>query len=252
MRKHLLPVVSFFLWWWSVLPIQAAAQEPMAFFVKHDRFFTTSQGRLIIDGSGISYTPEKERKKVMSWKYVDIQQIKIESPARLELLTYEDTRWQLGRDRRFVFQIVQGQITPGVAMFLRERVATPVVSAVFAQPEGAILYSVPAKHLHALGMGCQGELLFAEGGIYYRSSNTKHSRFWLLETIESLGQQSPFTFRITVREQNLLGAERNFQFQLKRAMGDGIYQRLWRKVYEPESWLSRLPAGGRPTGPLEF
>ena len=71
--------------------------------------------------------------------------MKIESPTQLEILTYEDVGWKLGRDRRFEFQIVDGQITPELVLLLRDWLPAGVVSTVFSEPRD-IFYVIPAKH----------------------------------------------------------------------------------------------------------
>ncbi len=123
--------------------------------------------------------------------------------------------------------------------FLRERLPNALVSAVFTSPDDAA-YRVPVKHNHALGGGCEGQLLFTEKGLYYSASRSDHSRFWPMEDIESLGRMSDSHIRISAREHSHSGGVRNFQFQLKRPMDGATYQRWWHKIYEPESWLDKL------------
>lgn len=220
-------------------PLLQAVGEPAVLSVRHDHFIGSGQGQLTIDKEGIAYDSEDDEEHLRSWSYTDIQQVKIESPTQLEILSYEDVGWKFGRDRRFEFQIIDGRITPELVRLLRRRLPAAVVSAVFSEPQD-VFYTSPAKHRHRLGGGCDGELFFDERGIYYVSSNRNHSRFWPLDAIESLGRQSDFSFRITVREQNLLGETRNFQFQLKRPLDKEAYELFWRKIYEPESWLNRV------------
>ena len=61
-----------------------------------------------------------------------------------------------------------------------------------------------------------------------------------MEDIESLGRMSGSNIRVTAWEHSHSGSIRNFQFQLKRPMDGETYERLWRKIYEPESWLDKL------------
>ena len=83
-------------------------------------------------------------------------------------------------------------------------------------------------------------MLFSENGVYYNTSDSEHSRFWPIEDIESLGRMSRSNIRITARGHSHLGSIRNFQFQLKQPMDDETYELLWRKIYEPQSWLDKL------------
>ena len=196
-----------------------------------------------IDQEGIIYNAEKDNKHSARWSFADIQEVKIESPQKIYLRTYEDVWWKLNRDRTFEFELVEGEIKPEVVDFLRERLPVRLVSAVFTPPDNAA-YRVPAKHRHALGGGCEGQLVFTERGIYYNTSDSDHSRFWPMEDIESLGRMSGSNIRITAWEHSHSGSVRNFQFQLKRPMDGETYERLWRKIYEPESWLTQPSIGG--------
>jgi len=64
---------------------------------------------LIITPDKIEYkTSHKDESR--SWRYVDIQQIKIESPIEIEIMTYEDQKQLLGRDRVFKFKLLEGEI----------------------------------------------------------------------------------------------------------------------------------------------
>ncbi len=211
------------------------------FSVKHDHFFRTGSGTLTIDQDGISYTSEKDDGHNMFWPYSDIQEVKIQSPQKISIRTYEDVWWKLNRDRELKFELVEGEMGAEVVNFLRERLPSALVSAVFTPPDDAAL-TVPVKHKHALGRGCEGQLVFSNEGISYSTSSSDHSRFWPMDDIESLGRMSGSNIRITAWEHSHSGSIRNFQFQLKRPMDSETYERLWRKIYEPESWLDKLGA----------
>ncbi len=220
-------------------PVMANDNAVFQFAVTHDHFWGKGSGDLTIDQEGIAYTSEKDDDHSTDWLYSDIQEVKIESPQKLSIRTYEDVWWKLNRDRTLEFELVEGEMSAEVVDFLRERLPSALVSAVFTAPEDAA-YRVSVKHKHALGRGCEGQLLFSGKGIYYSASSSDHSRFWPLEDIASLGRMSGSNIRITVREHSHSGSVRNFQFQLQRPMDDETYERLWRRIYEPESWLDKL------------
>ncbi|MDA2926293.1 hypothetical protein MYX78_03500 [Acidobacteria bacterium AH-259-G07] len=219
--------------------LMAGDNTVFQFPVKHDHFWGAGLGDLTIDQEGIAYNSEKDDDHFRRWSYADIQEVKIESPQRIYIRTYEDVWWKLNRERVYKFQLIDGEISADVVHVLRERLPTALVSAVFTGPDDAF-YMVPVKHGHTLGTGCEGQLLFSRKGVYYASSNSEHGRFWPIEDIESLGRMSSSHFRITVREHSHSGSIRNFQFQLKRPMDEVAYELFWRKIYEPESWLNRL------------
>lgn len=219
------------------------------FPVKHDHFWGTGSGDLTIDEEGITYTSEKDNDHATHWSYSDIQELKIESPRKIYIRTYEDVWWKFNSDRTFEFDVVEGGINSQVVEFLRERLPTQLVSAVYTEPNN-IAYAVPSKHKHALGGGCDGELVISEEGVYYNTPDSGHSRFWTIEDIDSLGRMSWSNIRITVREHSHSGSIRNFQFQLKAQMDDTIYEQLWRRIYEPTSWLDTMKTNSSSANPV--
>ena len=243
MKTFLLSVLALPLsFCWSVM---ASDNTVFQFSVKHDHFWGKGSGDLTIDREGIAYTSEKDNDHSTHWSYSDIQEVKIESPQKIYIRTYESVWWKLNRDRTFDFDVVEQDINTQVVDFLRERLQARLVSAVFTKSNN-VVYAVPAKHKHALGGGCDGELVFSEEGVYYNTSDSGHSRFWTIKDIESLGRMSRSNIRITVREHSHSGSIRNFQFQLKGPMDDTTYEQLWRRIYEPKSWLTQPSIGGRP------
>ena len=226
-------------------PVMASDDTVFQFLVEHDHFWRKGSGALTIDQEGIAYTSEKDGGHNTGWSYVNIQEVQIESPQKIYIRTYEDVWWKLNRERTLHFELVEGEISPEVVNFLSERLPTRLVSAVFTPP-GDVAYRVPAKHKHSLGGGCEGQLVFTERSIYYNTFDSDHSRFWPIQDIESLGRMSGSDIRITAQEHSHSGSNRNFQFQLKRPMDEGTYERSWRKIYEPESWLTQPLMGGDP------
>lgn len=224
--------------------LQAGDRTDTASFtlaVEHDHLWGSGSGKLTVNSDGVSFEEEKEKSHSRHWSFTDLQEVKIESPYELALLTYEDVKWKLNRDRVFKFKLRKGEITSDLVLFLDKQLPSPLVSAVFPTAED-VYYIVPAKHKHALGGGCDGQLMFGREGVYFVSSNAEHSRRWRIEEIEGLGRRSQFEVRVTVREHFASRGERNFQFQLKRPIDEAAYEIFWRKVYEPESWLEQLAA----------
>src|SRR6266508_4453346 len=105
MKRRMLVIFAavFFL-----APAMATAQS-FEFLVERERIFRNHRGTLVITPDGIEYRASQKNES-RSWRYTDIQQIKIESPTELEILTYEDQRRMLGRDRIFRFRLLEGKI----------------------------------------------------------------------------------------------------------------------------------------------
>jgi hypothetical protein len=118
-----------------LLPAMAAAQS-FEFPVERERMFRNHRGTLIISADGIEYrTSQKNESR--SWRYKDIQQIKIESPTEIEILTYEDQPRMLGRDRIFRFRLLEGKITPEISALLVTKAARPVATSVTQVTRGS-------------------------------------------------------------------------------------------------------------------
>lgn len=234
MRFCTLPVIL--LGWTFTAP--AAGTDVFTFEAEHKRPLRSRTGELTITTDGIAFDAEKGEDQSHRWTFDDIQELRIESPGRIRVLSYEDVKWKLNRDRRFTFELLEGEITPDVVVFLAERIPTPLATAVFPEPEGVVV-RLPAKHGHGLGGGCDGELIVAEKAVYYLTAHIGHSRWWPLEHIESVGVRSDYDFRVDTREGG-------FHFQLKRPLERRIFEDLWRRIHEPESWLDSLTgtAGG--------
>src|SRR2546428_6657132 len=173
MKKLMLTTfaLTFFL-----APKLAAAQS-FEFPGEQARLLRNHRGTLVITVDGIEYrTGEKNESR--SWRYNDIQQIKIESPTELEILTYEDQRRMLGRDRIFRFILLEGKITPEVSALLVAKAARPVATSVAPVTGGEPKFESAVKHLHAFG-GCEGALKIYPDRVAFESAETAaHSRYW--------------------------------------------------------------------------
>jgi len=212
---------------------------PQTLAVRHDHLFGSGEGQLVVSEGGIEFVSEKDGAHARYWSYQDIQELQVLSPGKIRLLTYEDVGWKLQRDRNLKFEVTDQEVSAALVQLLRPRLSGRLVSAVFADPEQAF-YSVPVKHRHTLGGGCEGRVIFAEEGVYYQSSRGEESRFWPTGEIRSLGSMSDFSLRLTVREASVLGRERTFQFQLKEPLSRPAFDRLWRRIHEPATWLDLI------------
>src|SRR5262249_45293685 len=99
------------------------------FAVEHEHTLRNCRGTLTITPEKIEYktahTADSRR-----WSYAELKQIKIESPARIELVGYEDQKRMLGRDRIFKFKVLEGEIPPETSALLMEKAARPLVTSV--------------------------------------------------------------------------------------------------------------------------
>lgn len=201
--------------------------------VRHDHLLGSCRGELVFDREGVEYRTE-HTKHARTWKYKDIQQFGFLGPANIAILTYEDARWMLGKDRLFRFELLAGEIPAGLISVLRDRLTRPLVSALLPADTEAI-YRIAAKHLKGFG-GTSGTLEVGEDEIAYRTEAKGDSRIWRYRDIVSIGTTGPYQLRLTAmdRAEGEFAGERNFVFSLKERLGDEVYDFIWWKINGPK------------------
>jgi hypothetical protein len=204
------------------------AQE-VRFPVMHDRLLKNRTGELIFGETGIEYRT-KEKKDARTWKYGDIQQLGLLSPREITILTYEDSKWKLGKDLFYRFKITTGEITPALWTQLQARLTRPVVSALIP-PDIVPKFTIPAKHLRGFH-GTEGTLEIGDQYVIYKTDAPKDSRIWRYQDISSIGTTGPYQMRLTSmdRTDGEYGGERNFVFSLKERLAPEAYAFIWWKI----------------------
>ena len=203
--------------------------------VEHARALRNRRGVLTVGSDAIAYRGDREKEPLV-FEYSAIQQLKLEL-RWLEILTYSDSRWLLGRDRRYRFKITGVEADPGLAEFLRSRVTGVFVSAIAAAPEETPAYSIQVKHL-GIVEGSEGVLEMYAGRVLYRTAAPGGSRTWTYGQIESFAMPSRRQLELLTDEKKRGGPTRTFRFQLKQAAPETLYDFLWPRVHG-----ARAPAG---------
>jgi hypothetical protein len=222
--------VALSLWIGALLLVSSALQaQELRFPVRHDRLLRDRTGELIFGETGIEYQT-KDKGDARAWKYEDIQQLGLLSPKEVTILTYEDSKWKLGKDLFYRFIITAGDITPELWTQLQSKLKRPVVSALIP-PGIASKFTIPVKHLRGFG-GTQGMLEISDDYIIYKTSTPKDSRIWRYRDISSVGTTGPYQMRLTSmdRAENESGGERNFVFSLKERLAPEAYDFIWEKI----------------------
>jgi hypothetical protein len=224
MKKILYAIFLMFL----SAPLAAQAQS-FEYVVEHQHTLLNCSGTLTICADKIEYqTTHKEDARV--WRYEDIRQIKIQSPTRLEITSYEDQKRMLGRDRIFKFKLLVGQISPEVSALFVNKAKYPVATSVMPQAGEPPKYEVAVKHLHTFG-GCEGVLqLYSDRVVYLSADKSENSRYWRWSDIQSISRSGPYQFSITSFELQFGGPTKSFNFVLKERMDDAMYDYLWEKI----------------------
>lgn len=186
-----------------------AFAQPFTIGVRH--------GTLTFTDAGVQYG---ER----SWNYGEIQRIEL-SPTEIRLRTYEDVRWQLGRDREYVFKGLAVGETAKLYPFLSARLDGRFIARL-SEPVSPIQWDVPAKMLHRTG-GYNGVLKIGGDRIAFEGAGEHGSRTWRYTDLESVSSSGPYELSFT----SLDGETR---FQLKEALAEDRYNDLWRRVYQTQ------------------
>ena len=226
--------VALILWFGALLLVSSALQaQEVRFPVRHGRLLRDCTGELIFGETGIEYR-SNDKADARIWKYEDIQQLGLLGPKELTIITYEDSKWKLGKDLFYRFTITTGEITPALWTQLQAKLKRPVVSALIP-PDIASKFTIPVKHLRGFG-GTQGMLEIGDEYIIYKTTVPKDSRIWRYRDISSVGTTGPYQMRITSidRTDNESGSERNFVFSLKERLVPEAYDFIWWKINGPQ------------------
>jgi len=165
----------------------------------------------------ITFTDTGMRFNSRSWDYKNIQRLEL-SPTEIRLRTYEDVRWQLGRDREFVFKHLAPSETAKLYPFLSAHLDQRFIARLPEQVSG-VEWQAPAKLLRRTG-GYNGELKIGGDRIVFEGAA---SRTWRYTDIRNMSSSNPFELTLT----SLDGETR---FQLKQALAEDRFDELWRRV----------------------
>ena len=190
-----------------------------------------ARGELTVSQEGITFQAS-DQEEAHTWAYRDIQGFDRISKTEFVILSYEDQRWKLGRDRRYHFTATSGELSDELFERIRERMAKPVTNRVVGEVSGAE-YQLPVKHLHSFG-GCEGQLIFTPEAIYYETKHAEDRRAWRLTTeVESVWSAQPHELELHVYENNPreFSRTRIYKFSLKEPLDSEFYRRLKLKLY---------------------
>jgi hypothetical protein len=218
-----------------ILGAGAAVAQPFTYQVRHQHIRNGAMGTLRVTLDSISFDePGKKHQHSREWKYDEIQQLSL-SPTELRILTYEDRKWQLGRDRDYVFDHLPDELAktlyPMFAAKLDQRFIAELSDPVI-RPQ----WQMPVKLRHGLS-GSEGTLVVSDDHIAYSSDTAGESRVWRFTDIDSISMAGPFDFSITTLERAgwRHTAPTEFRFELKEPLAENRYNDLWRKLEEVKS-----------------
>lgn len=197
--------------------------------VEREHTMRDCRGTLVISTDRIEYRTD-HKQDARAWRYDELRQIKIESPAEIKLVSYEDRKLMLGRDRVFKFKLLEGEISPEISAFLMERATRPLVTSVAPATEGELRFEVPVKHLHKFG-GCLGTLkIYSDRAVYESKEMPQDARYWRYSDIQNFSQSERFRFEIVTFESKF-GGPKAYNFQLREELPAEAYDYVWARVY---------------------
>ena len=204
-----------------LMAICGFAEQPQTYDVRHVHLRNGGPGVLRIDDSGITFEEHGKRTQhSRTWKYDDMQELTLGTQT-LRIVTYEDNRWQLGRDRVYVFDKLPLSLASDWYPAFRTRLDARFIAAIAdeqVQPE----WQIPAKLIHGRS-GSNGVILVGTDRVVYKSDQPGESRTWRITDIGNVSSSDAFDLTLTTHETT-------FRFQLKQALSDRRFQELWTRV----------------------
>lgn len=194
------------------------------------------EGELTIGEDGIRYRSDTEEKHNRDWTWPDIQTVDRRSSEQFSILTYQDQKWLLGKDRSWNFTLLDPQsegLSEELFGVIMARLERPVVNREARNIDAE--YEVPVKHLHTFG-GCEGVLRFGRDWIVYATDDQRDQRSWRRQVeIVNIWSTGRYDLEIEVyeREGGDLLRTRRFRFQLKRPLDEEYYDQLRRQMLPP-------------------
>jgi len=224
--------------WSSLILAGAACLHAQTFeAIQKRRFASDRRGEIRITGQAIEFKAVKE-KNSRRWTYEDIQYFDRISEEEFILLSYEDQKWKLGRDRQYHFVLTAGTLNDELFQSISTRIGRPVTNRFVSRAKGVqdSRYKLAVKHLHGLG-GCEGELIFTDDAILYSTEHRKDAREWrLTRDVESVWSSNPYHLELHVYDNNRreFSRTRIYSFALKKPLDPEFYRRLKLELYKLE------------------
>lgn len=206
-------LVAFVLW---VFPYPALGKT-YTYKVRHLHTFGSCQGKLVVGENDIRYDTTF-RQDARIWSYTQIRHVERGDPRHLSILTYEDQTLQLGRDRPFNFEFLDGNVSDELFNFVATRAGRREPPKPPAVPPGG-RYEIAVKHLHLWG-GCEGTLKIGPDLIEYMTPREKDRRLWKYLDIKQIASEGAYRLSLQTYEDQmlLLGRDKVFEFQLKEPL----------------------------------
>ena len=201
----------------------AAEAKTFTYRVRHVHAVGACQGLLKVSETEVRYESDY-RADTRIWTYSDIKSVNREDLRKLEVRTYETQSTQLGRDKPFVFEFMDGEISDEFFTFMESRVGRAGPPGPPVAPPGG-RWEIAAKHQHLLG-GCEGTLKITPTHLEYVTEHPRDGRMWRYIDIKRFDSPSAYKLTLyTYEDQRLkLGRDKIFRFELKEPLEPKMYE----------------------------
>lgn len=219
-----------------------AAENQFQYSVRHHHTLKDCQGVLTISDAGVEYKTDHKNDS-RKWKFEEIRLLKVESPTEISILTYEDQKRYIGKDRAFSFRLVEGKVSGDLSAFVLARVKRPMVLAVLppgSPDEEKPAFEIPVKHLHTIE-GAMGVLRIHADRIVFQAAKEGDSRLWRISDINRFAQPDRYRFQIISDVPMTGGPTEVYNFQLLNELPAGVYDYLWVRLH-PSSYYPAVQA----------
>ena len=188
-------------------------------------------GTLRISPDSISFEEHGKKNTTDSrqWRYEELQQLTV-GASELRVLTYEDSKWKLGRDREYVFDRIPSDLATE-AYPLLTRILDQRFIAALPDKQRAPEWKVGAKLERGL-KGTLGTLVVSRDLIVFDTEKPNEARSWRITDIENISSSGPLDLAITTSEKTGMfrGGDRQIHFQLLQNLSEERYNALWREI----------------------
>ncbi len=205
--------------------------------VKHHHLLKDCRGVLKVTPDGVEYKTA-HAKDSRKWNFDDIRTFEVKSPTEISIVTYEDQKRWLGKDKVFEFTLLDKKATSELSAFLLSHIKRPMELAVIPEHTEKPAYEIPVKHLRTIS-GTRGVLRIYPDKVVYQTSVTGDSRYWRLEDIERFSQPDRFRFQIVGYVPKAGGPTEVYNFQLIEDLPEGVYDYLWLRLH-PSSYYPEI------------
>jgi hypothetical protein len=217
--------------------VVGSSAQDFQYTVQHHHTLKDCRGVLKINSDGIVFTATKGLDS-RKWTFDDIRILEILSSSSISIVSYEDQKRWLGKDKVFEFTLVDKKLTPDLSLFLLNRVKRPMKIAVIPEISDKPVYELSVKHLRTI-TGTRGILQIYPDKVVYRTPLSRDSRYWRLQDIERFSQPDRFRFQIVSYAQKAGGPNESYDFQLIEDLPEGVYDFLWVRLH-PSSYYPEV------------